>query len=51
MKAVLCPVCFGKGMVDSSFYDVHPIYYIRTAVTEDKCKSCGGAGYVVVPDG
>jgi DnaJ-class molecular chaperone len=50
MKAQICPVCAGKGTVPQGFYDIYG-GYSSTAVIEESCRSCGGSGYVVVPEG
>jgi hypothetical protein len=40
MKAVLCPVCLGKGELPTG----------HTAPSFKRCHGCKGKGYVVVPE-
>jgi DnaJ-class molecular chaperone len=42
MKAVLCPVCCGRGTI--------PSQPVGVSLTENKCHGCGGLGWVTVPD-
>jgi len=49
MKAVICPVCGGNGIVDLGFYTQTSGYWTSVGGTET-CRSCGGQGYVVIPD-
>ena len=48
IKAVKCPVCEGRGFVPAGFYN--PSGGSGTAVSTEKCRSCGGAGWVSVYD-
>lgn len=44
-KPYICPVCYGRGQVPSSFYN--PRVKETTANSDyQKCKSCGGTGIV-----
>lgn len=45
-----CPVCFGKGVVPMGFYDMTNDGYSTTAKMPEPCKSCGGSGYIIIPD-
>lgn len=53
MRAQICPICNGRGEVPESFYDILPYYTSGSTEIDRKtaCRSCHGAGYVVVPDG
>ena len=42
MKAVLCPVCGGKGTI--------PPIGCQSYAYGDICHACGGQGWVCVPD-
>lgn len=54
-----CPVCNGKGVVPSDFYEIRnkPMGYYDGGTTTGMqqpavpCRSCGGTGVVNVPDG
>ena len=55
MSAQVCPVCGGKGLVPSGFYDVGSgssnLYNVhKTSATPDPetCRSCQGRGYIIV---
>lgn len=48
MKAVICPVCNGNGIVDQGFYNQTSGQWTSVGGTET-CRSCGGQGYVVIP--
>jgi len=53
MKAVLCPVCNGNGLVSAGFYKHpgdHPEWTSGTTDPE-QCRSCGGKGWVEVRTG
>ena len=44
MKAVICPVCCGRGTI------VNPgLGGTTTVITEVKCHGCYGCGWVCVP--
>lgn len=59
MHAERCPVCNGKGVVPSDFYEIRnkPMGYYDGGSTTGMqqpavlCKSCNGTGVVHVPDG
>lgn len=38
-----CPVCGGRGIVDSDFYDFNEMKHISPATN---CRSCCGSGIV-----
>jgi len=40
-----CPVCCGRGTVQSGFYNQSSIT-ITLDTTEETCRSCGGSGVV-----
>ena len=44
-----CPVCNGAGLVADGFYNQCSGNWTSTGVFE-KCRSCNGSGWVVVPD-
>jgi len=48
MHAEVCPVCAGRGRVAPGFYGAR--FQGTTGALENVCRSCGGAGYVFVPD-
>ena len=53
MRAVICPVCNGNGLVSAGFYS-HPgdySYWATASVELEKCRSCGGKGWIAVDDG
>lgn len=46
-----CPVCNGNGKVPRGFYDQTSGQYAGSAANPfEQCRSCGGKGYIVVPD-
>jgi len=45
--AQICPVCHGKGFVPYWFYGTQQEVSTST-VHQTKCRSCAGAGYVIV---
>lgn len=52
-KALLCPVCGGKGVKPSSFYELPPPPgVVRMSTTNCDapvtCKGCSGTGVVIV---
>ena len=49
MKAVLCPVCHGSGIVAMNFYNRTSEQWTNAGGTET-CRACGGIGYVVIPE-
>jgi len=49
MRAVICPVCGGNGIVDEGFYRQTSGQWTSTGGTET-CRSCGGKGWVRVED-
>jgi len=49
MKAVICPVCGGTGHVDLGFYNQTSGQWTSAGGLEP-CRSCGGQGYVIIPD-
>jgi len=49
MKAVVCPVCNGRGLVPAGFYRVDN--YTTTSKMPETCQSCGGSGVLYVPEG
>ena len=52
MKAVICPVCGGNGIVDEGFYRQTSGQWTSAGGTET-CRSCDGKGWVTLdePDG
>ena len=47
MKAVICPVCTGNGIVDEGFYRQTSGTWLSCGGTEI-CRSCGGKGWLEV---
>ena len=47
-KAVICPVCEGKGIVSPVFYDTRHGYYTSVPMIPELCRSCSGKGWVEV---
>lgn len=45
-----CPVCFGKGIVPMGFYNTTNTGYSTTSTAPETCRSCGGSGYIIIPD-
>ena len=41
-----CPVCNGRGVVKPGFYNLGD----TTSLAIETCRSCGGKGYIIVPD-
>ena len=50
MKAVICPVCNGNGLVPNGFYTQTTGMWSTADTTPETCQSCGGTGYLVVPE-
>ena len=50
MNAVRCPVCGGNGLVDNGFYNRTTDEWATTSAEFETCRSCGGKGYVIVPE-
>ena len=52
MHVEKCPVCKGVGQVSAGFYsrggDCE--FWMAFATSPEQCRSCGGKGYLVVPD-
>ncbi len=50
MKAVLCPVCNGNGLVSSGFYSRPGTYpfWASSSANPETCRSCNGKGWVEV---
>ena len=50
MRAVICPVCNGVGMVSAGFYshDGNYPYWVSSEVNPETCRSCDGKGWVEV---
>ena len=46
-KAYTCPVCYGRGFVQSGFYNSFGDRWISGTIGQEICRSCGGKGYVV----
>ena len=47
----ICPVCKGRGNVPSGFYlAVGVNSWTTTSTSPETCRSCGGAGYIIIPD-
>ncbi len=38
-----CPVCEGRGVVRSGFYNTNP-YYASSSISDEKCRTCFGTG-------
>ncbi len=49
MEAIKCPVCNGNGLVPNGFYTQTSGQWDTTSAEPEKCRSCGGKGYLVVP--
>ena len=51
MKAQVCPVCNGRGIVAKGFYELgfeeHEDVTPNETITEE-CRSCKGKGYIFV---
>ena len=47
MKAVLCPVCTGSGIVEEGFYQRTSNTWTSCGGIE-KCRACSGKGWVEV---
>jgi DnaJ-class molecular chaperone len=48
-KAVVCPVCKGRGFVQGGFYSTTTGCWSSSGLTEvETCLSCDGKGYVVI---
>ena len=45
MRAVICPVCCGKGTIIKG-----SLSGISSSNEEVTCHGCGGSGWVIVPD-
>ena len=51
MKAQLCPVCCGKGLVPNGFYSaIGTTTYTTSSTTPETCRSCGGNGYIIIQE-
>lgn len=50
MKAVVCPVCYGNGLVANGFYNQVGGMWASTGTKPETCRSCGGQGWVEVHD-
>ena len=52
MKAVLCPVCNGNGLVSAGFYNSGGDYPYGTTstTTPEQCRSCQGRGYILLKE-
>ena len=52
MHVEKCPVCKGVGQVSAGFYSRGGDYefWMAFATSPEQCRSCGGKGYLVVPD-
>jgi len=50
MKAVICPVCNGVGMVSAGFYSRGGDcpYWVSSGGNPETCRSCDGKGWVEV---
>lgn len=46
MKPYKCPVCNGKGIVPTGFYNSLSGYYISSTTVSEKCRSCNGTGII-----
>jgi len=47
-KPYCCPVCMGKGFVQSGFYQHIGGCGTASDMTPDQCKSCEGKGFILV---
>ena len=52
MHVEKCPVCNGVGQVSGGFYNRGGDceFWMAFATSPEQCRSCGGKGYLVVPD-
>ena len=52
MKAVLCPVCNGVGMVSAGFYNRGGdcLYWVSSGLSPEICRSCNGKGWVEIAE-
>jgi len=52
MHVEKCPVCSGVGQVSGGFYNRGGDceFWMAFATSPEQCRSCGGKGYLVVPD-
>ena len=52
MHVEKCPVCNGVGKVSGGFYNRGGDceFWMAFATSPEQCRSCGGKGYLVVPD-
>ena len=50
MKAVLCPVCDGSGIVPNGYYTHTTGTWTTTDPTPETCRGCGGKGWVEVSE-
>ena len=46
MSVEVCPVCMGRGFVQSGFYNSTSNTYITSTTGNETCRSCNGKGYV-----
>ncbi len=45
----LCPVCHGKAFVPAGFYAPTGWGWDLPSTWIEKCRSCNGKGYIVIP--
>ena len=45
-EAQRCPICMGRGIMPSTFYQ--PIVGTTSAIVDEPCRSCDGKGIVIV---
>lgn len=45
-KAVICPVCHGRGFVPEGFYRSTGLTWVSNGTGTETCKSCNGKGYI-----
>jgi len=45
-----CPVCGGNGLVPNGFYTQTLGRWLTSSTGGETCRSCGGKGYVVIPN-
>ena len=50
MAVERCPVCGGNGLVPNGFYSQTSGCWPSTGTGGETCRSCGGKGYIVVPE-
>ena len=50
MTVEKCPVCGGNGLVPDGFYYQTSGNWPTSGTGGETCHSCGGKGYVVIPD-